>query len=63
MRVTVDRDRCSGHARCATLAPEVYHLDVEGYAVAEDQPVPPGSEPAAERGARACPEQAIVVRP
>ena len=63
MHVTVDRDRCSGHARCASLVPEIYRLDAEGYAVAEEQPVPPGRERAAERGALACPEQAIVVRP
>jgi ferredoxin len=63
VRVTVDRDRCSGHARCAAFAPEVYRLDEEGYSVADDQPVPPGWERAAELGARACPEQAITVTP
>lgn len=62
MRVTVDRDRCSGHVRCAALAPEVYQLDDEGYAVADDQPVSVEWEQAAERGALACPERAITIQ-
>ncbi|SDY37627.1 ferredoxin [Micromonospora pattaloongensis] len=61
MRVTVDRDRCSGHVRCAALAPQVYRLDEEGYAAAGAHPVPPGQERPAERGALACPEGAISV--
>jgi ferredoxin len=63
VRVTVDRDRCSGHVRCAALAPEVYQLDEEGYAVADAQLVPPQRERAAERGALACPERAIAIEP
>jgi ferredoxin len=62
MRVTIDGERCSGHVRCNALAPEVYPLDEEGYAEAGDRPVPAGRERAAERGALACPEQAITVR-
>jgi ferredoxin len=61
VRVTVDRGRCSGHARCAALAPEIYQLDDEGYSNANDQQVPAELEPAARRGALACPEQAIMI--
>ncbi|MEV1289814.1 ferredoxin [Micromonospora sp. NPDC049679] len=63
MRVTVDRERCSGHVRCAALAPEVYQLDEEGYAIADAQFVPAERQRAAERGALACPEQAIALTP
>jgi ferredoxin len=63
VRVTFDRDRCSGHARCAALAPEVYPLDEEGYVVTDAKPVPRGWEQAADRGARACPEGAIIIQP
>ena len=33
MRVTVDADRCEGHARCWAVCPEVFDLDDEGHAV------------------------------
>ena len=62
VRVTVDRVRCNGHARCASLAPDVYPLDEEGYAVGGQRIVPAGSEQRAEQGALACPELAIAVR-
>ncbi|MGC9666874.1 ferredoxin [Planosporangium sp. 12N6] len=61
MRISVDRGRCSGHARCAALAPEVYRLDEEGYSVAGERAVPPGLERQAERGALGCPEGAITL--
>lgn len=61
MRIHVDTDRCSGHARCRTLAPDVYELDDLGYNVTPDGEVEAGHEEAARRGAQSCPEQAIVV--
>jgi ferredoxin len=61
MRVSVDREVCSGHVRCAALAPGVYRLDDQGYAVADNEPVPPELERSAERGALACPERAITL--
>lgn len=60
MRVSVDRERCSGHARCVAIAPEVYDIDDDGYCVT-DLTVPAGLEDTARRGAAACPERAIVV--
>ena len=35
MRVTVDADRCEGHARCWGICPEVFDLDDEGHDVAD----------------------------
>lgn len=61
MRIHVDTDRCSGHARCRALAPEVYELDELGYNVTPSKEVAPELEAAARRGAEACPEQAITV--
>lgn len=61
MRIHVDTERCSGHARCRALAPEVYELDDLGYNVTPAKVVPPELENAARRGALACPEQAISV--
>lgn len=61
MRVRVDAERCTGHARCQSLASEVYVLDEVGYNVMPPTEVPPGLEEQARRGAMACPELAITV--
>lgn len=61
MKATIDGARCTGHARCNASAPEVFALDELGYAVPGDHAVAPADEPAARKGARACPERAITV--
>jgi ferredoxin len=62
MKLTIDTTKCSGHARCYAVAPEVFDLDDSGYAVPVDREV---SEPLDEdvaAGIAACPERAIFVR-
>ncbi len=61
MRITVDREACTGHGRCYTVAPEVYEADDDGYCVIPNEIVPAGRERQAELGARNCPEDAIAV--
>lgn len=61
MRITVDRDRCTGHGRCYMLAPEVFDADDDGYGLARSEHVSPDLEDAARRGAANCPEDAIQV--
>ncbi len=61
MRVRVDRDLCTGHGRCYSLAPEVYQADDDGYCVIPAEIVTAGLEEAAHVGARNCPESAISV--
>jgi len=55
------KGKCVGHARCAAVAPAVYELDDNGYLTPGVKEVPAGQEAAAARGARACPERAILV--
>jgi ferredoxin len=31
MRLELDRDRCTGHGRCYSLAPDLFDCDEEGY--------------------------------
>ena len=57
----VKRSLCSGHARCASVAPELFRLDDDGYIDMDDFEVPPGQEEPARKGARACPERALRV--
>lgn len=33
MKIHFDRDACQGHNRCYLLAPELFDVDDEGYAV------------------------------
>lgn len=61
MRVRVDPNLCSGHARCAALAPEVYVLDPDGYNRMGEFEVAEGLEDRARLGADACPERAITI--
>ncbi|HWC80483.1 MAG TPA: ferredoxin [Pseudonocardiaceae bacterium] len=61
MKISIDSTKCSGHARCAATAPDVFELDDDGYAVPFAGDVPPGLEDKARDGAHACPELAITV--
>jgi ferredoxin len=61
VRIVVDKDLCSGHGRCAAVAPTVYSLDEAGFAAIDEAEVAPGDEEAARRGANNCPERAITV--
>jgi ferredoxin len=61
MRIKVREGACQGHARCAALAPDIFKLDDVGFILPDDIEVPPGQEAIARRGARACPERALVV--
>lgn len=59
MHVSVDADRCEGHARCWGICPEVFDLDDEGHAVVTLADVPEDLEERARDAARNCPERAI----
>ena len=61
VRVSVDRDRCTGHALCRAAAPDLYLLDELGYNVTPPREVPPELADAAVRGALSCPESAITI--
>ncbi|HVV08232.1 ferredoxin [Amycolatopsis sp.] len=61
MKVSLNREACTGHARCYAVAPDVYELDDDGYCALDVVEVQPAMEPQARRGAQACPEGAITV--
>ena len=62
LRVHVDQDKCQGHARCKSLAPELFELDAFGNAhEAGDGTVPAGLEGKAWLARSNCPEIAIEV--
>ena len=62
MRVTVDRERCQGHARCAALAGELFVLDELGNAREKgDGTVPETLVEKAWLAKANCPEEAIEI--
>ena len=59
MRVIVDRDRCEGNAVCLGIAPDIFDLDDEDYAVVKTDPIPADQEALAELIARS---QQVTIR-
>jgi ferredoxin len=60
VRVKVDRDRCEGNAVCLGIAPDIFDLDDEDYAVVKTDPVPVDQEALAEQAIAECPRAALV---
>jgi ferredoxin len=58
-RVSVDADRCVGHGRCYTLAPDVFDADEVGHSIVRVAEVSGELEKQAVIGEQNCPEQAI----
>lgn len=58
-RIDVDTDRCTGHGRCYTLAPDVFDADEVGHSVALVAEVPAELEAQAVTAEQNCPEAAI----
>ncbi|MFB0874019.1 MULTISPECIES: ferredoxin [unclassified Sphingobium] len=61
MRIRIVPGRCTGHARCAAVAPQIYKLDDDGYIAMQETQVDAVDQALAQRGARACPERAIEI--
>jgi len=61
MKIVVDNNLCSGHARCAAHAPDLVPLDEGGFADIADPEVPTGQEALAREAVAACPERAITL--
>ncbi|HJL90129.1 MAG TPA: ferredoxin [Acidimicrobiales bacterium] len=62
MKVKVDRDKCEGHSRCYSLAPDLVDVDDLGNAFElNDGEVPAGLEDRAQLIIDNCPEFAIEI--
>ena len=62
-RVFVDGDRCTGHGRCYTLAPDIFDADEVGHSIVRVSEVSGELEQHAVTGEQNCPEQAITLSP
>ncbi|MGH9112821.1 MAG: ferredoxin [Acidimicrobiales bacterium] len=62
MRVSVDNERCTGHARCWATAPEVFTIDDDGHSdIGVGREVPARMEDKARLGVASCPERALRI--
>ena len=71
MMIRLDRDKCEGHGRCYSLAPELFESDDEGYGVVRGESTGSPASAAAEVPAQLarsaalavanCPEYAIEI--
>jgi ferredoxin len=61
--VSVDADRCTGHGRCYTLAPDIFDADEIGHCSVVIGAVSGELEAQAKTGEQNCPEQAITLSP
>lgn len=61
MKVTIDRDTCTGCELCATTCPEVFEIDDDGLAKVKADPVPAGAVDGAKEAASNCPVECIKV--
>jgi len=61
VRIVLDSDRCTGHGRCYSLAPELFDSDDEGHSVVLAPEVPDGLEGQAWLAVQNCPERCITI--
>jgi ferredoxin len=59
VKIVLDADRCTGHGRCYSLAPELFDSDDEGHSVVLASDVPAGLEAQARLAVENCPETCI----
>lgn len=62
MKIRVNPDRCQGHNRCCSLAPDLFDVDDYGMSQAlNDGDVPQGLKVKAQLAVDNCPEFAIEI--
>ena len=62
MRIELDEERCTGHGRCYSLAPELFDADEMGHSIVLLAEVPPGLEARAKLAVQTCPEGCLSLR-
>lgn len=61
MKIRLDRARCSGHAQCYAVDPELFPIDDEGFSVLREHEVGAAEESATREGVSACPGSALIL--
>lgn len=61
MKVVVDLDLCQGHGQCVIVAPEIFDIDEEGYAVVINERPGDVLQPKLQSAINRCPAEAIKI--
>lgn len=61
MRIHVDNAKCSGHARCNAVDPQLFPIDESGYSILQAREVRAKDAPITRAGVAACPENALTL--
>lgn len=61
MKITLDSERCTGHGRCYSLAPELFDCDDEGHSILLHAEVPEGLGGQAWTAVQNCPEGCLGI--
>lgn len=61
MKVQINSEICAGFGICTGIAPEVFELHQDGYAVVLVSEVAPGDEDTMRRAESQCPARAISI--
>jgi ferredoxin len=59
--VRIERERCTGHARCHAVAPELFPIDELGFVEIDSRPLLDADLVPATAASDVCPELAITV--
>ena len=61
MRLCIDYEKCQGHGRCYSVAPELFEADEAGFGVVRAAQLDAPDKPTARQAIDSCPERAIVL--
>lgn len=61
LKLIVEPEKCQGHARCYSIAPEIFDLDDEGYIAFAELITPEEQEELVREAVEACPENALKI--
>lgn len=63
MKIEVDTGRCTGHAQCEAVAPEVFEVGDDGLAQVLEPSPSEDRRAAVQEAVDLCPTQALTLRP
>ena len=61
MRVSVDNEKCTGHAQCYAVSERLFPIDDHGYSTLRPHLVDAEDEVRTREGVAACPELALTL--